>query len=222
MADETALLARFQSESPAEAAAELFTLYADRVYHLALGLLGDPALAEDVVQETFLAALKNRNQFQGRSSLSTWLYRIAYNEAHEILRKRTELPLPPEEAESDDEVPMPLPSALIEWNLTPEQMLADKELRQAMDQAVQQLPESLRVVFLLRDVEDISTEETAETLGISPGAVKVRLHRARLTLREKLTVYLMGRPVKESTGGLVTTEQVDRNKASTSGKGNIL
>jgi RNA polymerase sigma-70 factor (ECF subfamily) len=198
MTDENTLQTRFQSESPADAVAELFQLYADRIYHLALGLLGDPSRAEDVVQETFLAAIKNRNQFQGRSSLSTWLYRIAYNEALEILRKRVEIPLE-EEADEDDEAPFPHPEALIDWGFSPEQMLADKELRQQMDLAVSELPESLRTVFLLRDMNDLSTEEAAETLGISPGAIKVRLHRARLQLRERLAGYLLTHPENRST-----------------------
>jgi RNA polymerase sigma-70 factor, ECF subfamily len=198
MTDESALQAHFQSENPADAAAELFQLYADRIYHLGLGLLGDPSLAEDVVQETFLAAIKNRAQFQGRSSLSTWLYRIAYNEAQEILRKREDLPLE-EEPEEDDEAPLPHPEALIDWGFTPERMLSDKELRQEMDRAIQALPESLKIVFLLRDVDDLSTEDAAETLGISPGAVKVRLHRARLFLRERLSGYLSAHPEKSST-----------------------
>ncbi len=197
MTDENNLLARFQSENPADAAAELFKLYADRVYHLALGLLGDTSLAEDVVQETFLAAIKNRYQFQGRSSLSTWLYRIAYNETHEILRKRVEAPLV-EENEEEDEAPFPHPEILVDWRLSPEEMLSDRELRRQMDLAVRELPDSLKVVFLLRDVDDLSTDETAETLGLSAGAVKVRLHRARLRLREKLSGYLQANPVKSS------------------------
>jgi RNA polymerase sigma-70 factor (ECF subfamily) len=198
MTEENDLLARFQSANPAEAAADLFRLYADRIYHLALGLLGDESLAEDVVQETFLAALKNRHQFQGRSSLSTWLYRIAFNEAHEILRKRVEAPLE-EENDEDDEAPYPHPEILADWNFSPEEKLSDRELRHQMDKAIRELPESLRTVFLLRDVDDLSTEEAAETLGLSPGAIKVRLHRARLRLRESLAGYLQTNPDKSST-----------------------
>lgn len=193
MTEENDLLARFQSANPADAAADLFRLYADRIYHLALGLLGDESLAEDVVQETFLAAMKNRHQFQGRSSLSTWLYRIAFNEAHEILRKRVEAPLA-EENDGDDDAPYPHPEILVDWKLSPEEMLSDRELRHQMDLAIRELPESLRAVFLLRDVDDLSTDETAETLGLSPGAVKVRLHRARLRLRETLAGYLQAAP----------------------------
>lgn len=196
MVDEKTLQEHFKSEDPADAAAELFQLYSGRIYHLALGLLGDVSLAEDVVQETFLSAIKNRHQFQGRSSLGTWLYRIAYNEAQEILRKRIELPLQ-EEPDEDDEAPFPHPVALVDLSLEPEQLLTDKELRRQMDQAVRDLPDSLRTVFLLRDVDDLSTEETAEMLGISEGAAKVRLHRARLFLRERLVGYIVGRPADQ-------------------------
>jgi RNA polymerase sigma-70 factor, ECF subfamily len=173
-----------------QAVAALFEAYADRIYRLALSLLRDPAAAEDIVQETFLQAITHLDRFEGRSSLGTWLYRIAHNASVDRLRRRPEVPLP---AEADDDAPVPMPQSLIDWAWTPEEILGDTEALGQVGAAVDRLPESLRVVFLLRDVERLSTEETAEALEISPGAVKVRLHRARLTLREALSGYFSER-----------------------------
>jgi RNA polymerase sigma-70 factor (ECF subfamily) len=188
--EEADLLVEFQSEHPEAALGMLFDQYADRIYRLAIGILGDPASAEDVVQDTFLSAIDHRMKFEGRSSLSTWLYRIATNASLSQLRKRSGEPLPDEDPVSEQEHRYSLPKEFIEWRWTPDQLLMDAELRQQLDNAIQKLPESLRVVFLLRDVQELSTEETADVIGISTGAVKVRLHRARLELREQLSEYL--------------------------------
>ena len=196
MSEETELVAALQSEQPEAALGLLFERYADRIYRLALGILGDTGSAEDVVQDTFLSALTHRQQFEGRSSLATWLYRIATNASLSRLRERSPLPLPEEDPVSDEGAVIPLPKELTEWRFTPDQMLLDGELREELDKAVQRLPDSLRVVFLLRDVQELSTEETADIVGISVGAVKVRLHRARLELRERLAEY-----VAETMGG---------------------
>jgi RNA polymerase sigma-70 factor, ECF subfamily len=193
MQNETAVLNAFLSEQPAAALGGLFDLYADRIYRLALGILKDPILAEDVVQETFLSALTHRSQFQGRSGLNTWLYRIAYNACQNHLRQRPVDTLPDEEPDGNDEVKAPLPEALVDWHLTPEQSSLDQETQAELERAISDLPQTLRVVFMLRDIEELSTEETAEALGILPGAVKVRLHRARLMLRERISVYFKER-----------------------------
>jgi RNA polymerase sigma-70 factor, ECF subfamily len=169
-----------------QALSALFEIHADRVYRLALGILRERQAAEDVVQETFLSAMTHLDQFEGRSAVGTWLYRVAYNASLTRLRQRPSEPLPADEPEPGEP---PLPRALVEWDLTPEAMLMDSEARGHLDAAIAMLPESLRAAFLLRDVEGLSTLETAETLGISEGAVKVRLHRARLALRERLAEY---------------------------------
>ncbi len=177
----------------------LFEAYADRIYRLALGVLRDPAAAEDIVQETFLSAITHLNRFEGRSSLGTWLYRVAYNASLDRLRRRTDEPLPPDEPEADHEIgeAVPLPRSIVDWTTTPERWLTDREVAAELDRAIGELPESLRVVFLLRDIEGLSTEETAEALGLTPGAAKVRLHRARLALRERLSVYFSERMPRE-------------------------
>jgi RNA polymerase sigma-70 factor (ECF subfamily) len=191
ISSESDLLARFQSSDPSSALAELFEAYADPIYRLAIQLLGDPSGAEDVVHETFISAITHRDTFEGRSKLSSWLYRIAYNAAMGRLRARQEEPLP--EDEPDDEAPVPLPHNFVEWNLTPEQLQQDSEAAEVMQKAIAALPGKYRVVFFLRDVEGQSTEQTAEVLGLTETAVKVRLHRARLALREMLSDYFVER-----------------------------
>ncbi|MEN4011534.1 MAG: sigma-70 family RNA polymerase sigma factor [Chloroflexota bacterium] len=186
--DDSSILALLKSDQPQPALGLLFEKYADQVYHLALGLLRDADRAEDVVQDTFLAAYRSRQQFEGRSALGTWLYRIAYNAAMDRLRAREHQPIPEEDADCDEET-APLPKEFIEWRWTPEELLSDQETRQALEDAVARLSPALRAVFLLRDVEDLSTEETAAILSITPSAVKVRLHRARLELREILAGF---------------------------------
>ncbi len=184
--DELEILHGLKSDQPQAALTALFEQYADRVYHLALGLLGDEDTAEDVVQDTFLSVFRSREQFEGRSSAGTWLYRIAYNLSLDRLRSKQTLPLPEEDGLDEMDHPPPLPREFIEWRWLPEELIQDQERRRALDEAIQSLSPALRAVFLLRDVEELSTEETAAVLSISTSAVKVRLHRARLELREKL------------------------------------
>ncbi len=179
--------------------AEIFDTHADRVYRLALGLLRDPSEAEDVLQQTFLAVLTHLDRFEGRSSLGTWLYRVAYNASMDRLRRHSELPLPEEDGAAAEDESLPLPKTLINWDFTPEEILMDGEARAALDDAIGRLPETFRVVFMLRDIEELSTADTAEVLGISQSLVKVRLHRARLALREHLASYFAERlPLKRS------------------------
>lgn len=141
-----------------------------------------------MLQETFIKAYRHLSTFDGRSSLSTWLYRIAANEALMVLRrKRPEMvsfdePLPGE-AEAQE------PLQIVDWCCMPEEELVSAEGRAQLDRAIETLPASLRVVFLLRDIEGLSTRETAEVLKLSEMAVKTRLSRARLRLRGELTAY---------------------------------
>ncbi len=161
--------------------------YAPRLYRHLLRMLEDPQDAEDALQETFLKAYRNLNTFQGRASMTTWLYRIATNEALMHLRRRRSTPLSLEALSPDDGHPEEI--LLTQWQVLPEQALLSAETRQVLDEAVAQLSPALRAVFLLRDVEGFSTKETADILGISVDAVKQRLARARLRLREALAHY---------------------------------
>ena len=168
------------------------------VYRLALKMLGDPQDAEDVLQNTFLKAFQHLDEFEGRSSLSTWLYRIAVNEALMLLRKRHPQVAIVDDAVEDAEA-LPTPGVqLVDWGALPEEDLVSSEARAQLDQAVRKLPEAMRVVFLLRDVEGLSIQETAETLELSESAVKTRLLRARLKLRDELSTYYAERLGKRS------------------------
>jgi RNA polymerase sigma-70 factor, ECF subfamily len=166
----------------------LVEVYSGKLYRLSLKMLGNPQDAEDVLQEAFLKAFRGIKNFDGRSSLSTWLYRILTNEALMHLRRKKPEALSIEEpAEADSEEQEPL--QIIDWCCMPEQELVSGEVRTQLDQLIQELPASLRVVFLLRDVDELSTQETAEVLELSETAVKTRLSRARMKLREDLTAY---------------------------------
>ena len=169
--------------------ARLVEAYSGQIYQLALKMLGQPQDAEDVLQNTFLKAFQHIQGFEGRSSLSTWLYRIASNEALMLIRrKRPETPLvdlTPDEEEGDSFAPV----NLADWCCLPEDELLTSEGRLRLDQAIQRLPEKLRIVFLLRDIEGLSIDETGQALDLSETAVKTRLLRARLRLREDLSAY---------------------------------
>jgi len=167
---------------------DLVQRFTHRIYTVALRVTGQPDEAEEVLQETFINACRGVENFQGRSSLSTWLYRIATNNGLMRLRRR-QVPSAPLDAFSLDPEAEFRPRQLEDWEWNPETVTLTDELRQVMDEAVASLPDSLRTAFILRDLEDLSTKEAAEVLGISPGNLKVRLHRARLMLREYLANY---------------------------------
>ena len=168
--------------------ARLVEAYSGLVYRLAIKMLDDPQDAEDVLQETFLKAYRHLADFDGRSSLSTWLYRIATNESLMMIRRRKapavslDEPIPSDDHEAE-------PQQIVDWCCAPEQELVSAEARAYMNQAIEALPAGLRAVFLLRDIEGLSTQETGEVLSLSEAAVKTRLSRARLRLRETLSEY---------------------------------
>jgi RNA polymerase sigma-70 factor (ECF subfamily) len=168
--------------------ARLVETYSGAIYRLALKMLNQPQDAEDILQETFLKAYRHLGSFDGRSKLSTWLYRIAANEALMQIRKHRpeaiSIDEPVDAGEGEQE-----PLQIVDWCCLPEEELLSSEGRGHLDQAVEALPHSLRVVFLLRDIEALSTRETAEVLNLSETAVKTRLSRARLRLRENLSAY---------------------------------
>jgi RNA polymerase sigma-70 factor (ECF subfamily) len=168
--------------------ARLVEAYSGVIYRLGLRMLNDPQDAEDVLQETFIKAFRHLGSFDGRSSLSTWLYRIATNEALMMIRKRKNISVSidePLDVESESEEPV----QIVDWCCLPEAELMNTEARAYMNQAVNQLSPGLRAVFLLRDIEGLSTEETSQALNLSVAAVKTRLSRARLQLRELLSEY---------------------------------
>jgi len=159
------------------------------VYVMALSLLQNEADAEDAAQEAFLKAFRNLANFRGDAKFSTWLISITLNEARSRLRSRKNVKI-----ESLDESPdgqdQVSPALLRDWREIPSEALERKEIRLLLQHAVADLPSIYREVFLLRDVEELSVNESAEVLGITVASVKVRLHRARIMLQKKLVPQL--------------------------------
>jgi RNA polymerase sigma-70 factor (ECF subfamily) len=187
--DETACLEAMRRGDPACLGA-FFEEWGDRLYGLALRLLRDPAAAEDVVQESFLKLMANAERLEGRARLATWLYRVVYNACIDRLREQKRLVPVPDDA---DEAAVPMPSVLVDFRLSPEEMLRDAQTREALEEAIASLSPTLRAAFLLRDVEGLTTAEAADALSVSEANLKVRLHRARLALRERLSDHVAAR-----------------------------
>jgi RNA polymerase sigma-70 factor (ECF subfamily) len=167
---------------------QLVNRYEHKIYRLGLNITGNPEDAEDVLQETFLKAFENLARFREDSRFYTWIVRIGVNQALMKLRKRrTDKSVSLDDPiEENGEV---IPRDFADWGPNPEQLLGRTETREIMEKAIQNLPVSFRTVFQLRDVEGLSTEETAEMLGLTISAVKARLFRARLRLREELAKF---------------------------------
>lgn len=183
--DESALveLARHGDDA---AFSTLVARYSRKVFRLAKNITQNDEDAEDVLQEAFLKAYTHLDRFHGDSKFYTWVVRIAVNEALMKLRKRRS----DKSVSLDDEIDTgeeQITREIAVWDGDPEQKYGQTELRRILDEAIQGLKPSFRAVFQLRDVEELSTEETAEALDLSVPAVKSRLLRARLQLRERLT-----------------------------------
>lgn len=180
----SALIAALRRRDPA-ALQTLFESSADRLYRLARGILHDDQQADGVVQTAFVRLLENIDTFEGRSSVETWLYRVAYHEALQRLRRTR----PEQSLDAFDDSDETLPRHFVDWNTLPETLLLGAEAREQMEAAIAALSPTQRAVFTLRDIEELSTEHTAEILGLTEANVKVALHRARLALRERLAAY---------------------------------
>jgi RNA polymerase sigma-70 factor, ECF subfamily len=168
-----------------DAFAELVAIHADRVYR-ALRRFGlDPGEADEVVQEVFLRAWRGLARFEERARFSTWLYRIAFNEAQRQLSRRV-----PPRAEPDPDRDDPIVSLAESPHLGPEARALDHEFEQRLDQALTQLPAEWRAAVVLRDIEGLSTQEAAGIVGVRQAAFKSRLHRGRRQLRALLEPYL--------------------------------
>src|SRR5208337_3678613 len=181
--DEHLLVAAAKSGDVA-AFEELVSRYERKIFRLTMNITGNHEDAEDAMQEAFLKAYSHLKDFHGDSRFYTWLVRIAANEALMRLRKRRPNQFSLDEpVEGDTDL---FPRELEDWGPTPEQRYARAEIQNIMSDVLDRLEPEFRIVFLLRDFEELSTQETAEALGISVSAVKSRLLRARLKLREKL------------------------------------
>jgi RNA polymerase sigma-70 factor (ECF subfamily) len=171
-----------------EAFSQLVNRYDRNIFRIAQHITHNEEDAQDVVQDAFLKAYQNLEQFQENSKFYTWLVRIAVNEALMKLRKRrTDRTVSLDEDVETEEGSMPREVA--DWSPNPEQLYGQSELGDILKKTIQGLPPGFRTVFVLRDVEGLSTEETAEMLNLSVPAVKSRLLRARLQLRERLARY---------------------------------
>jgi len=171
--------------------ARLVDAYSSPIYRLGLRMLGNPQDAEDVLQNTFLNALTHLSSFEGRSSISTWLYRIAANEALMLIRKKKpEVSLEGSDHANENETAENLkPTQFADWSALPEEELLSTEGKKILDSTIQTLPESLRIVFVLRDMEGLSIKENADALDLTETNVKTRLLRARMFLRKSLSAY---------------------------------
>lgn len=158
--------------------------YESKVYSLALRMVRNPEDAEDVLQDTFLRAFRGIKSFLGNSTFSTWIYRIAANSALMRLRKKQ---LPTVSIEDAEERETPI--SITDWKPGPVEQLLTQETLRAMEEAIESLPPEFRQVFILRDVEELSNAEVAEILDLSVAAVKSRLHRARLKVRNRLAFF---------------------------------
>jgi RNA polymerase sigma-70 factor (ECF subfamily) len=184
---EAALLDGLRAHEP-DACTCMVKHFASLVYARALRMLADPDEAENVLQLTFIRACEKIDMFEGRSGLGTWLFRIATNEA--LMQLRREAPITTIDALDTAIQPDDLPHNRQAWPIDPARAALDEELRAQLEAALATLPDGLRVVFVLRELQGLSTEEVAAALGLGESAVKVRLHRARLRLRELLAGYL--------------------------------
>lgn len=173
----------------------LMAEHSGRVYRLAFGITRNHADAEEVTQDVFLTILRKGGTFEGRSALSTWIYRVASNAALNKRRGKWR------EMEVSLEAQLPTfkedghrrgdPAYLTaDWSADPERAVLQGETRRVLEQALDTLPPRYRAILVLRDVEELSNEEVAEVMGESVGSVKSRLHRARMALREQLTRHL--------------------------------
>ena len=165
----------------------LVNRYERKIFRLAQNITQNREDAEDTMQEAFLKAYQHLGDFQGNSRFYTWLVRIAVNQALMKLRKRR-----PNQVSLDEEIETgeeSMPREVEDWGPSPEDRYEQSELGTILNETISDLDPSFRIVFQLRDIEELSTEETADVLGLSVPAVKSRLLRARLKLRQKLNKY---------------------------------
>jgi len=177
---------------------ELVRRYKDKVFRLAFKILRHEDDAAEALQDAFLSAYRGLSRFKVESTFSTWLYRIATNASLMKYRKRREHHVSLEQSQSSDENAESL--QLPDWTTQPLNELLDAETREVMDEGIQRLPEELRTVFVLRDVEGLSNAEVADILHLTVAAVKSRLHRARIALRDRLNRYFADRMTRKDRG----------------------
>lgn len=165
-----------------KALTELVKNYEQTIYNFSFKICRNKDRAEHTMQETFLSMVKNIGQFSGQSKLSTWLYRVVANHCMMLARSEGK----PGFTSFDDDEAFIDEKSIADWKVTPDRVAENNELRKILDESIKKLAPEYRIVFLLRDVEGLSTEETAKIVELSVPAVKSRLHRARAFLRDEL------------------------------------
>lgn len=181
------LLVKAAKRGDTAAFEELVSRYEQKIFRLTMNITRNKEDAEDAMQDAFMKAYTHLKDFSEESRFYTWLVRIAANEALMRLRKRRPNQVPLDEPiPGEDDL---MPREIQDWGPSPEQRYAQTEMGDILDEVIDQLRPDFRTVFVLRDIEELSTEETAKILGISVPAVKTRLLRARLKLREMLDRY---------------------------------
>lgn len=195
--DERTLVAEAQA-GDADAFAVLMSQYESHVYRLALNITRNPQDAEDALQDAFLKAYAHLGEFRGDSRFSTWLVRIATNEALTKMRQRSSEWRVSAAGSNEADKEVSRPRQMKDENDNPEERYSKTELLEILSEVIESLDVSLRMVFVLRDFQSFSTEDTAKLLGISEAAVKTRLLRARLQVRQRLNTWLEGSPDLEA------------------------
>ena len=188
------LLVQKAKQGDKQALAQLVSQYSERIYNLALRILRNREDAEDILQETFMTVIEKLHTFDGRSGFFTWIYRIATNASLMKLRKKkvnfTEIP------DNMDLHNLVDKESFVDWSHDPLWNIQNKEVKSLLDNAINELSDIYRTVFILRDIEQLSIKETAKILNISEENVKIRLRRARLFLREKLSEHFSERVIE--------------------------
>jgi RNA polymerase sigma-70 factor, ECF subfamily len=195
MTDERALIAASKKGDSAALDA-LVRTHQDRVYSVAMRMCRNVEDAKDILQDTFLGVIRSIREFREESKFSTWLYRIASNACLKKRRRGVHEPTHEQELSLDDLMPRPDAEGrkpeIPDWSGDAERALLHGELSSRMESAIDKLPRDYKLVLVLRDVEGLSAEETAQAVGLSVAAVKSRLHRARVFIRRELADYLTG------------------------------
>jgi RNA polymerase sigma-70 factor (ECF subfamily) len=195
MTDERSLIAA-SKDGDSAALDTLVRTHQDRVYGFAMRMCRNVEDAKDILQETFLGMVRSLREFREESKFSTWLYRIAANACLKKRRRGVHDPAPEQELSLDELMPRPDAEGrkpeIADWSDDAERALLRGELSGRMEAAIDRLPKEYKIVLVLRDVEGLSAEETAQAVGLSVAAVKSRLHRARVFVRRELSEYLGG------------------------------
>lgn len=179
--DEAELIKRARNGDK-EALANIVKTYEQTIYNFSFKICRDKERAEHTMQETFMSMVKSLHQFSGKSKLSTWLYTVVSNHCLMLARSQKKYT----HASLDDEEVFIDEKNIADWKITPSKVAENNELKKVLDESIKQLPQDYKIVFLLRDIEGLSTEETGEITNLSVPAVKSRLHRARAFLRNEL------------------------------------